>query len=62
MQTQNDVTLQNTTKVGLVILSVLLPIAGYILYFAKKDEQSEAARNYLVSAIVGSVLGILLML
>ncbi len=62
MQTQNDVTLQNTTKVGLVILSVLLPIAGYILYFAKKNEQSEAARNYLVSAIVGSVLGILLML
>ena len=62
MATQNNTAVQNTTKVGLVILSVLFPIAGYIMYFAKKAEEPEAARNYLISALVGSAVGVLMMI
>lgn len=62
MATQNNVSVQNTTKVGLVILSVLLPIVGYIMYFTKKAEEPEAARSYLISALVGSAVGVLLMI
>lgn len=62
MATQNNIAVQNTTKVGLVILSVLLPFAGYVLFFAKKDEEPEAAKSYLISAVVGSILGVLLIL
>lgn len=61
MATQSEITAQNGTKVGLVIISVLLPIVGYVMYFSKKDEEPEAARNYLYSALVGSVVGVLLM-
>lgn len=54
---------QNNTNVGLIILSVLIPLVGYILYFVKKDnEEPEVAKNYLWSAVAGSVVGILLML
>lgn len=60
MATQNDIAVQNTTKVGLVILSVLLPIVGYIMYFVKKAEEPKAAHSYLVSALVGSAVGLLM--
>lgn len=62
MATQNNIAVQNTTKVGLVILSVLFPIVGYILYFAKKAEEYETAHNYLISALVGSAVGVLMMI
>ena len=52
----------NETNAGLVILSVLLPIVGYILYFSKKDETPNAAKSYLWSAIGGSIIGLLLVL
>lgn len=50
----------NKTNGLLVILSVLLPIVGYVLYFVKKDGEPDAAKNYLWSAIAGSVIGLLI--
>ena len=43
-------------NVWTVILSVLIPMVGYVLYFVKKDEQSNASKNYLLPAIVGTVV------
>lgn len=43
-----------------VVLSVLLPIIGYVLYFAKKDDQPDAAKGYLWAAIGGSIIGLML--
>jgi len=51
----------NKTNGLLVVLSVLLPIVGYVLYFVKKDNEPDAARNYLWSAIGGSVIGLLIL-
>lgn len=51
---------RNKTNAGLVVLSVLLPIVGYVLFFSKKDEEPDAAKTYLWTAIVGSAFGILL--
>ncbi len=45
-----------------VVLSVLLPLVGYVLFFVKKDEQPDAAKAYLWAAVAGSVVGILLAL
>ncbi len=42
----------------LVVLSVLLPIVGYILYFANRGKEN--ATTYLWSAIAGSIVGFLL--
>lgn len=50
----------NKTNGVLVVLSVLLPIVGYVLYFVKKDREPDAAKNYLWSAIGGSVVGLIL--
>lgn len=44
----------------LVILSVLLPIVGYVLYFVKRSDNPDAAQTYLWSAVAGSVVGLLL--
>jgi hypothetical protein len=52
----------NRTNAGLVILSVLLPIVGYVLFFVKREKEPDAARNYLWSAVAGSVVGVLLAL
>lgn len=49
-----------STNAGLVILSVLIPLVGYILFFTKKGEEPEVAYNYLWSAIAGSVIGLIL--
>lgn len=51
----------NKTNGILVILSVLLPIVGYVLYFVKKEGEPDAAKNYLWSAIGGSVIGLILL-
>lgn len=50
----------NRTNAGLVILSVLIPIVGYVLYFVKRNDEPDAARNYLWSAVAGSVVGLLM--
>ena len=51
---------KQSTNAGLVILSVLIPLVGYILYFVKRSEEPEVANNYLWSAIAGSVIGLIL--
>ena len=51
---------ENKTNEVLVVLSVLLPIIGYIFYFVKKDDEPDAAKNYLWSAIAGSIVGLIL--
>lgn len=51
----------NKTNGTLVVLSVLLPIVGYVLYFVKKDREPDAAKNYLWSAIAGSIVGLILL-
>lgn len=43
-----------------VVLSVLIPLIGYILYFVKKDDQPDAAKSYLWAALGGSAVGLLL--
>ena len=45
-----------------VILSVLIPLVGYILYFTKRDEQPDAAKGYLWAALAGSIIGLLVVL
>lgn len=49
------------TNPGLIILSVLIPLVGYVLYFMKKEENDEVAKQYLWSAVAGSVIGLLFM-
>lgn len=44
----------------LMIISVLLPLVGYILFFVKKDKEPDVASAYLWSAIGGSVVGLLI--
>ncbi len=44
-----------------LIISVLLPLVGYILFFVKKENDPETASVYLWSAIAGSVIGLILM-
>lgn len=44
--------MENKTNVGLVILSVLIPIAGVILYFVKKDSELVPAKNYLTAGLI----------
>lgn len=53
---------EKEANVWTIILSVLIPLVGYVLYFVKKEEQSDAAKNYLLPAIVGSVVFALLYL
>ncbi len=52
---------QNNTNAGIVILSVLFPIVGYVLFFVKKVSEPIVAKNYLWSAIAGSIVGLLFM-
>ncbi len=51
---------KSETNAGLVILSVLLPIIGYILYFAKKENEPGPATNYMWSAVAGSIVGLIM--
>ena len=50
----------NNTNPLLVILSVLIPIVGYILFFTKNENEPNAAKNYLWSAVAGSIVGLML--
>ncbi len=44
----------------LMILSILIPLIGYVLYFVKREEDSAVAKNYLWCAVGGSVVGLIL--
>lgn len=44
-----------------VILSVICPIVGLILFFVKRDDESAAAITYLIAAIGGSVVSMLIL-
>ena len=55
MASQND-----EKSVGMNILSVLLPIVGYIVYFVWRKETPIRAKSVLTSALIGSAIGILL--
>ena len=61
MTTQNTAAVQETS-IGVVIASVVLPIVGYVAFFINKDVKPEPAKNYLISAVAGSVLGLLMVL
>lgn len=47
---------------ALLIGSVLFPILGFVLFFAKKDTDAETASVYLWSAVAGFVVGLLLII
>lgn len=50
------------TSVGLVILSFLFPIVGIIIFFVKKKESKNPAKNYLIAALIGWLLNIIISL
>ncbi len=52
--------MKNKVNPILVILAVLIPIVGYVLYFVKKSEEQEVANNYLWAAVAGSVIGVII--
>ncbi len=52
----------NNTSIGLCILSFLIPLVGWILYFVKKDTNTKAADAYGVFGIVGFVFNFVLIL
>lgn len=49
-----------STNPILIIISILLPIVGYVLFFVKKDDEPEIAKTYLYAALGGSVVGLLI--
>ncbi len=50
--------MENKVNPLLVIVSVLIPLVGYILYFTKRKDEGEVANSYLWAAIGGSVVGV----
>lgn len=48
---------QVSKTVLLVILSFLIPIVGFVLYFVKKSDEPEVAKNYLWAGLAGFILG-----
>ena len=53
---------KNESNGIVIVLSILIPIVGYILFFMKKDEMPDVTKQYLWAAIGGSFVGIILML
>ena len=47
-------------NVGLIILSVFIPLAGFILYFVKKKEEPKAAKSYGLAALIMFIVNIVL--
>ena len=43
-------------KTGLWILSILIPIVGWRLYFVKKNSEPKVAKIYGISGIIGLIL------
>lgn len=52
--------MEDRTSVGLAIVSFIFPIVGLILFFAKKKDTPKAAKSYLIAAVIGFVIGIVL--
>lgn len=48
--------MEDRANVGLVILSVLFPIVGLILFFVKKKETPKAAKAYIIAAVISFVV------
>jgi hypothetical protein len=46
--------------VGLKIVSFCIPLVGAILYFVKKNDEPQAAKDACTFAIIGLVVGIVL--
>lgn len=44
--------MEDRANVGLVIVSVLFPIVGLILFFVKKKETPKAAKAYIIAAAI----------
>lgn len=63
-QLNNSEQPQETKKlyIGWCILSVLIPIVGFILYFVFKKENITKAKVCLIAACVGAVINIICML
>ena len=51
----------DVVSVGWIILVLLIPIAGIILWAVKKNEQPSAARTYLIVGIVLWVINFILL-
>ena len=47
-------------NVGLIILSIFIPLAGFILYFVKKKEEPKAAKSYGLAALIMLIINIVL--
>lgn len=52
----------NKTSVILCILSFLIPILGWILYFVNKSDDEDAAKNYGLWGCIGFALNFFLLM
>lgn len=50
----------NKPSIGLMILSVLIPIVGLVLFFVKKADEPDAAKAYLGACIGGAIIGFII--
>ena len=56
---ENQEKKEEKTNVFIVIISVIIPIVGIVLYFVKKKDSEEVAKNYLIAGLVGFGLNLL---
>lgn len=52
--------MEDRANVGLVIVSVLFPIVGLILFFVKKNETPKAAKAYIIAAAIAFGVSLLI--
>lgn len=60
MSEENNTFEEDKLGTGLSILSFCIPLAGGILYFVKKDEKPESAKQAGKLALIGLGIGIVL--
>lgn len=53
---------QDNANVGLVILSILFPIVGLILFLSTKNDTPKAAKSYGIGALVSSILRLVILI
>lgn len=51
---------QNNTSIGLAILSLIIPLVGWIMYFVKYSTDPKSADVYGICGIVGFILNIII--